>query len=82
MNIPWDAVIIIAVGTPLGIWWYLAQVKILWNSVQTFKAVKKSMMMGQSPEEIKEVLGRLLGHSQQRSKEKKEKKEEDWKMYQ
>ena len=82
MEIPWDAVVIIAIGAPLGIWWYLTQVKLIWNSVITFKTVKKSMMMGQSPEEVKKILGQLMGASKNKKDKEEEKEKIDRYMYQ
>jgi hypothetical protein len=64
-------IVILSFGIPFSIWVYYTQVKLLWNQVVIMKGVRRSLLLGHNPKEIRALFDPYLG------KIKEEKKEDD-----
>lgn len=71
MNLPpIEAIVIIAIGAPLGIWWYLSQIKMIWNAVTAWKVFTDQPLGWEPPGNLKSAMKKI-------SQIKKEKEKED-----
>jgi len=70
--------IILSVGIPLSLYWYLAEVNLIWKSVNAFKAMRNIPLNEMNAEEILTIMKRLTDEI--KNKRKKNGKEDQYDM--
>jgi len=69
------ALVILAIGIPFSIWYYIFQLRMLWGAVSTFKAIKAGLSLGFTTEEIKNVFEGLKPLKNKNDDSKKDKED-------
>ena len=64
--------ILVTMGFAVGLYWYLFNIKILWQSVQAFKMFNEMPPLGKPPKEIADAIEKAMKRNKKGNEDNKD----------